>query len=88
MDACIKDNYYVLKKDGNAELNEGPTKCDASDPQTTTIAWALSSDEKEITIGLNKFTILELTPTELRVSGPYALPGLGSITADVTFSKG
>lgn len=85
--ACSKDNYYVFKTDGNAELNEGPTKCNAADPQTQTQTWALSSDEQQITINATSFTVLGLTDTELRVSGPFTYPGVGSTTAEITFGR-
>ncbi|MBO6517082.1 MAG: hypothetical protein JJ975_11080 [Bacteroidia bacterium] len=31
---CDKDNIMILKSDSSVVLDEGPTKCDANDPQT------------------------------------------------------
>ena len=84
---CLKDNYYVFKTDGIAELNEGATKCNPTDPQTLSQTWSLSSDEKSITINTTQYTVLELTQTRFRVSGSYAYPGVGSIPAELTFTK-
>ncbi len=86
IDPCIKDNYYVFDKNGTAELNEGPTKCDPADPQTSTVNWSLSADEKELTIDGETGTVLELTATRLRVRGVRTVQNI-SATVEATFTK-
>jgi hypothetical protein len=85
-ESCRKDNFYIFKKDGKAEINEGATKCAPSDPQTNTIDWSLSSDEKEIILDGERATILELTNSSLRIRGTEEGP-TGPVTAEITFSK-
>ena len=79
---CEKDDYLFFHTDGTAEINEGPTKCDASDPQTDTIKWAFVNDEKEIVIDGDRATIVELTKSRFRVSNP-----IGSSTGDNTVTN-
>lgn len=51
--------------------DEGATKCDASDPQTTTLSYTLSADEKTITITDSgfpfDFKIVEISTTTLKL---------------------
>jgi hypothetical protein len=68
MGACEKDDYYIFKKDGTLEQNEGASKCDPLDPQTETVDWSFVNDEKEIIFIGTRATILELTATRFRMS--------------------
>ena len=63
-------------------MNEGATKCDASDPQSEILDWSFVNEEKELIIDGDRVTILELTPSRLRLSGNV----LGVI-AEATFQK-
>lgn len=48
---CSKDNIFTFKTDKTFIIDEGATKCDASDPQTNDSGtWAFSSDEKNLLI--------------------------------------
>ncbi len=47
---CAKDDYFTLHTDGKVTFDEGPSKCDPGDPQTTEGTWTLSSDEKTLTL--------------------------------------
>lgn len=50
---CSKDDLYVFKSDKSYEFNEGPSKCDDTDPQITDVGtWAFNTDE----------TLLLITP--------------------------
>lgn len=48
--SCFKDNTTRFNTDKSVTYDEGATKCDSSDPQTTTGSWVWSSDEKVLTI--------------------------------------
>jgi hypothetical protein len=48
--ACIKDDLTVFKTNGTVNFDEGPSKCETNDPQTTTGTWALSTDEKVLSV--------------------------------------
>jgi len=42
---CEKDNLLTFKSDGTGILDEGPTKCDAGNPQTAAFTWSLKNEE-------------------------------------------
>ncbi len=69
--ACEKDDTDTFKADGNLVTDEGATKCAASDPQTTTLSYTLSADEKTIVIKDSGFSIdhkiLEISKTNLKL---------------------
>lgn len=50
LEACTKDDLTSFSADGKATFDEGATKCNVSDPQTTTGTWALSTDEKTLSV--------------------------------------
>ena len=49
--ACVKDNLTIFKPNGTINYDEGPSRCDPNEPQTTTGTWAFNIDQ----------TILSLT---------------------------
>lgn len=49
--ACVKDNLTIFKPNGIINYDEGPSRCDPNEPQTTTGTWAFNIDQ----------TILSLT---------------------------
>ena len=70
-DACDKDDITTFSANGTFVSDEGATKCDPSDPQTTSGTWLLSADEKTITIDGESWTISELSKSTLRVTYPW-----------------
>ncbi len=48
--ACIKDDLTVFKTSGTVNFDEGPSKCETTDPQTTSGTWAFSTDEKVLSV--------------------------------------
>ncbi len=66
-DLCEKDDYYIFKSNGIFEVNEGPSKCDASDPQVVSANWSFANQEKEIILDGTPGTIEELSTTRLRM---------------------
>ncbi|PWU03860.1 MAG: hypothetical protein C5B52_02555 [Bacteroidetes bacterium] len=42
---CETDNIFTFNSNGTGTVDEGPTKCDASDPQTTAITWSFKNNE-------------------------------------------
>ena len=68
---CEKDNLFVFTKDGNFTEDEGPTKCNASDPQTIeTAKWSFPSGSTLKSVypdnTSQKVTINQLTPTTFK----------------------
>lgn len=47
---CDKDDLITFSDDGTWNSDEGATKCDPADPQTSTGTWELSSDNSTFTI--------------------------------------
>lgn len=56
---CDKNNLMICNKDSSVVLDEGPTKCDAADPQTTDGGkWFFESSESKI-----NFSSFPMDPT-------------------------
>ena len=90
--ACQKDNIYKFFVPGSGTIDEGPTKCNAGDPQTTLFTWNFAASETMIHISVaffsntsNDFTLLKLTETELVVSTYYTPPVGPTILVTITF---
>lgn len=72
-EACETDNTFTFNANGKATFDEGTTKCDAADEQTTTGSWAFSGTEKKkviltsVNFGL-EIDIMELTSTTMKWS--------------------
>ena len=81
--ACEKDNTLTFKKDGTGVADEGPTKCDQGDPQTTTFNWTFENGEQFLVFEQSIFTnidgivkILTLNDTKLELMKEVAIgPG-------------
>jgi hypothetical protein len=84
-DPCDRDDYHTFSKAGTYELNNGPTKCASSDPQTTTGTWFLTDSDTKLNLSpYNNYIfsisdILELTETTLKLKRYTRAPD-GTIT--------
>lgn len=69
IDACSADDFVTYATGGAYTFNEGATKCDPADPQTTTGTWSISADGKILTVSDSGFAIAfdvkELTETQM-----------------------
>jgi Tol biopolymer transport system component len=75
--ACETDNIITFTSDQKVIVDEGPTKCDPSDPQTTSGTYLLSNDNKTVTISQDGssstvFNIITLNSTTLTIHDPDA----------------
>ena len=50
MKSCDKDNIITLVDDGTGTVDEGLTKCNPANPQTTAITWQFKNNETVINI--------------------------------------
>lgn len=82
MDACERDDLFIFQKGGTLTLDEGPTKCNPSDPQTEMAEWSFQNNETGIVIDGIPTVIQELTTSRLRV-----ITDVGSSKGDITFTK-
>ncbi len=75
IETCEKDNVITFKSDSTGTLNEGSTKCDPGDPQTTSFKWwfkdngAVLYSPDPIFGGLSgDVKVIDLTAAKLRVT--------------------
>ena len=81
--ACEKDNTILFKKDGTGVADEGPSKCDQGDAQSTDFNWSFENGEQNIVFAQSIFTtidgnvkILTLNDTKLELMKEVTLaPG-------------
>jgi hypothetical protein len=81
--ACQKDNIADFHINGTCTLDEGLTKCNAGDPQTSAITWALQTNETMLYVstplftgGSSTFLLVNLTATQLVVSQTMTINGI------------
>ena len=68
MQPCEKDDFEEFHTNGIWEYNEGPTKCDPSNPQIIySEPWSFTANETKVIVGGVECTILELTETTLKL---------------------
>lgn len=92
LQACQKDNIMTFVAVGlSGTLDEGPTKCNAGDPQNAPFTWSFASGETVLNIsatlftgGSSTFTLVSLTATELVLSQMITVGGTPQ-NAVVTF---
>lgn len=90
--ACQKDNLMTFAAAGTGTVNEGPSKCNAGDPDNTTFSWTFANNETQINVsaplfanGTNTLTILTLTETDLVVTMGYSPPVGASVLMTLSF---
>lgn len=74
VDDCERDNLITFKNDNTGTVDEGGSKCDISDPQSTALTWQFKNNGTVLNIPdtlYGKFTgdadIKELTATKLKL---------------------
>jgi hypothetical protein len=67
---CEKDNLDSYSQNGVFLTNEGPTKCNPSDPQTWTLTWTFADNQTKLVFDgtdvHDVYTLMELTETTLK----------------------
>ena len=86
LESCDKDDIEKYNTNNTVTYDEGPTKCDPTDPQTETSPWSFNSDETILTVDGTSFKILSLTSTELKLSYIESLDGINH-TWTLTYKK-
>ena len=59
VEACDKDNTLLFKSDGLGIADDGPTKCDQGDPQTTNFNWVFENGENNLLFEQAIFTNID-----------------------------
>ena len=80
---CYTDNFWSFTIPSIVILDEGPTKCAPSDPQTENGTWQLTQNETHLMINADEWKLEELTTSTLRWKEEYS----GGTSAMVTFTK-
>jgi hypothetical protein len=96
IDACEKDNLITFKANNTGTIDEGPTKCNSSDPQSLPFTWAFKTNETVINFptaivaGVNgDVTVVSLTETAMVLKGeiddvPVIIAPTGKATVILT----
>jgi len=91
LDPCQKDNILTFLAAGTGTAAEGATKCNASDPDSSSFNWSFQTNETVLFVstpfftgGSSTFTIVSLTETQLVLSQTITLSGIPQ-TAEITF---
>ncbi|HYG14623.1 MAG TPA: lipocalin family protein [Bacteroidia bacterium] len=79
---CEKDNTVLFKTNGVATMDEGPTKCKATDPQTDNGTWKFLNNETKLVMDEDTSDIIKITPDSLVLKSVFIDDG----DMDVTFS--
>lgn len=92
MDACELDNKHTFKTDKTYVDDEGATKCDPADPQTTTGTWEFNSGETKLLLDKGtademEMTLVEITSSTLKLSFKDSLGSSQLQTVTVTMTK-
>lgn len=77
LEACVKDDLLNFNANGTFTSDEGASKCDSDDPQTTSGTWLWSTDEKILTVKVSGQTtgtslnVVQNDGTTLKVTYEY-----------------
>ncbi len=84
--ACDTDDFLLLAANGTGSVDEGPTKCDATFPQSVPLTWTFSNNETMLNLngggvlGINgQFKILELSDIKLSLSKDTTIAFFGPV---------
>ena len=91
IDACDLDDIATFLSNGTGNLDEGATKCDPADPQTSPITWSFQSNETILSIDYGgglvvDATIVALTTDQLKLTYSYSYLG-ATFNIEKTFGK-
>lgn len=91
LDACDLDDIATFLSNGTGNMDEGATKCDPADPQTSPITWSFQSNETILSIDYGgglvvDATIVALTSDQMKLT--YSLTYLGTtFNIEKTFGR-
>jgi hypothetical protein len=90
VDDCERDNLVTFNDDGTGTVDEGGSKCDAGDPQSTSLTWQFKNNQTVLNIPdtlYGKFTgdaqIKELSATKLKLIKEITITDPITMTVDV-----
>jgi hypothetical protein len=79
-DDCSKDDMLTFKSNGTLTFDEGPTKCDPTDPQSENTTWKFGSNETQLIVGSagseETVQLIELSTTALKIRTSSTVAGV------------
>jgi hypothetical protein len=85
LEACRTDNSLKFEKNGTGVSEEGATKCNTGDPQSSSFNWNFADNEATLVMSNNvysllngRFKILELSASAFRLSKDTVILGQNS----------
>lgn len=86
--ACFIDDIYTFKTNGQGVEDEGGSKCDPMDDQTTPFVWTLKDNNTVLYVDLlgEDYTIIQLDNTTLKLSRTFTETGV-TYTEAIVFTR-
>ena len=90
LDACDKDDLYIIKANGVGEFNEGASKCDPADPQSEPFSWSLQDNGTVLVISDGSssanFQVAQLNQTTMKLVITESILGT-TYTETITYTR-
>ncbi len=91
MDECDKDDLLIFDEAGGFKSDEGATKCDPADTQTSTGNWVFNTTETVISATSDgtteDYNIVSLTEDKMVVGNIQTFGGVANYTFTLTYTK-
>ena len=85
--SCQQDNLTIFNTNNTVTIDEGLTKCDPLDPQTSYGgAWSFNATETLITLDCSEYELEILNSTTLKIKNTVVNGGMTSIST-IIFTK-
>jgi len=85
-DGCKKDNTYSFGTNNVLTIDEGASKCHASDPQSVTTNWSMQNSESVIHFSDKDHSLISVDESTFKFSNPDTING-SAVTLSYTYSK-
>lgn len=89
--SCYKDNTMTFVATGNGTFDEGPSKCNGADPQSTNFTWNFTNNGATLNINAaviagqsGAFKVLALNDTQMELETTISTPS-GNVTGQIYF---
>ena len=68
INACSKNDFMTFSKNGSVIEDEGALKCVNGVPQTSTVNWSFTKDEKKIIVDGDTSNLILLNESSIEIS--------------------
>ena len=91
INSCYKDNTMIFVANGNGTFDEGASKCNSGDPQTTNFTWNFTNNGSTLNVNAaiiagqsGSFTVITLNDTQMVLEGTITTSS-GNVTGQIYF---